>query len=111
MTGRKRASPGTTHSHRRTWLLYQDLLYSVAQAQHSSRGRATRMASLPPAFEPAAVAANSPAKAQMYREEHAALQVRKTPSWPRSWANFGLLELYFHRNAWANLHLLGQPNS
>ena len=38
-------------------------------------------------------------------------QVRKTPSWPRSWANFSLLPLYSHRNAWANLHLLGQPNT
>jgi hypothetical protein len=38
-------------------------------------------------------------------------EVRKTPSWPRSWANFSLLELYSHRNAWANLHLLGQPNT
>ena len=37
--------------------------------------------------------------------------MRKTPSWPRSWAIFSLLELYSHRNAWANLHLLGQPNS
>ena len=27
-------------------------------------------------------------------------QVRKTPSWPRSWANFSLLWLYSHRNAW-----------
>jgi hypothetical protein len=36
-------------------------------------------------------------------------QVRKTPSWPRSWVNFSLLSLYSHRNAWANLHLLGQP--
>jgi hypothetical protein len=38
-------------------------------------------------------------------------QVRKTPSWPRSWANFSLLSLYSHGNARANLHLLGQPNS
>jgi hypothetical protein len=38
-------------------------------------------------------------------------QVRKPPSWPRSWAGFSLLQLYFHRNAWANLHLLGQPNA
>ena len=38
-------------------------------------------------------------------------QVRKTPSWPRSWANFSLLQLYSHRNAWANLHLLGQPGT
>ena len=38
-------------------------------------------------------------------------QVRETPSWPRSWANFSLLPLYSHRNAWANLHLLGQPNT
>ena len=32
----------------------------------------------------------------------------KTPSWPRDWANFSPLLLYFHINAWANLHLLGQ---
>ena len=38
-------------------------------------------------------------------------KVRKTPSWPRSWANFSLLQLYFHRNAWANLHLLGRPDT
>ena len=38
-------------------------------------------------------------------------QVRKTPSWPRSWANFRFLSRYSHRNAWANLHLLGQPNT
>ena len=37
-------------------------------------------------------------------------KVRKTPSWPRSWANFSLLSLYSHRNARANVHLLGQPN-
>ena len=36
-------------------------------------------------------------------------QVRKTPSWPRGWANFSPLYLYAHRNAgptcivWANL--------
>jgi hypothetical protein len=29
----------------------------------------------------------------------------------RSWANFSLLQLYYHRNAWANLHLLGQSNT
>jgi hypothetical protein len=38
------------------------------------------------------------------------LQVRKTPSWPRSWANFSLLQLYSRRNAWANLDIFGQPN-
>jgi hypothetical protein len=37
--------------------------------------------------------------------------VRKTPGWPRSWASFSLLQLYSHRDAWANLHLLGQPNT
>jgi hypothetical protein len=36
-----------------------------------------------------------------------AWQVRKTPSWPRSWANFSLLYLYPHWSARANLHLLG----
>ena len=38
-------------------------------------------------------------------------QVRKTPRWPRSRANFSLLWLYSHSNAWANLHRLGQPNT
>jgi hypothetical protein len=38
-------------------------------------------------------------------------QVRRTPSWPRSWASFSLLSLYSHRNARANSHILGQPNS
>jgi hypothetical protein len=33
-------------------------------------------------------------------------QVRKTPSWPRTWASFSLFYPYSHRNAWANLHLL-----
>ena len=37
-------------------------------------------------------------------------QVRKTPSWPRNWANFSLLQLYSRRDSWANLHRLGQPN-
>jgi hypothetical protein len=39
------------------------------------------------------------------------LEVRKTPSWPRSWANFSLSLLYSHRNAWANLYILGQPKT
>ena len=38
-------------------------------------------------------------------------QVRKSPSWPRSWASCSLLQLYSHRKAWANLHLLGQPDA
>jgi hypothetical protein len=38
-------------------------------------------------------------------------QVRKTPSCPRSRANFSLLYLYSRRNAWANLHRLGQSNT
>ena len=38
-------------------------------------------------------------------------QVREAPSWPRSWANFRLLQLRSHRNASANLHLLEQPNT
>jgi hypothetical protein len=38
-------------------------------------------------------------------------QVKNISSWPRSWANFSLFWLYSHRNAWANLHLLGQPNT
>jgi hypothetical protein len=36
--------------------------------------------------------------------------VRKTPCWPRSWANLSVLYLS-HRLAWANLHLLGQPDT
>ena len=55
------------------------------------------------------------AAADINPEQYAAwvqqIQVRKTPSWPRSWANFSLLSLYSHRNALANLHLLGQPNT
>jgi hypothetical protein len=39
------------------------------------------------------------------------IQVRKTPSRPRSCANFRLLWLYSHRNARASSHLLGQPNT
>jgi hypothetical protein len=35
-------------------------------------------------------------------------RVRKTP---RSRANFSLLQLYSHRSAWANLHLLVQPDA
>ena len=38
-------------------------------------------------------------------------EVRKTPSWPRSWANFSLFLLYSLMTAWANLHLSGQPNT
>jgi hypothetical protein len=38
-------------------------------------------------------------------------QVRKTPSWARSWANFSRLQLCSHRNAWDNFRLLGQPNT
>ena len=38
-------------------------------------------------------------------------QVRGTPCRPRSWANLSLLSRYHHRNAWANLHILGQPAS
>jgi hypothetical protein len=38
-------------------------------------------------------------------------QVRKTPSWPISWAKFSRLWLYSYWNARANLHLLSQPNT
>jgi hypothetical protein len=34
-------------------------------------------------------------------------EVRKTPSWPRNWANFSPLSLYSHRNERANLHFFG----
>ena len=39
------------------------------------------------------------------------LKVRTMQSWPRSWANFSLLQLYSHRNAWANSHIVGQPDT
>jgi hypothetical protein len=39
------------------------------------------------------------------------VRARKPPSWPRSWANFSHLQLYSHRNAWVNLHFLGQPTT
>ena len=32
--------------------------------------------------------------------------MRKTPSWPRSWANPSLFQLYSHRNARANFYIL-----
>ena len=38
-------------------------------------------------------------------------QVRKPPSWPRSWADLSLLSLHTRRNVWANLHLLGRPDA
>jgi hypothetical protein len=37
----------------------------------------------------------------------AEIRVTKPPSWLRSWANLGLLSLHSHRNAWADLHMLG----
>jgi hypothetical protein len=40
-----------------------------------------------------------------------AAQVRKMPSRPRSWANLSLLQLYTHRNAWADSQRLGHPNT
>ena len=36
-----------------------------------------------------------------------ASKVKKTPSWPRSWANFSPLWLCSHWNAWASWHILG----
>jgi hypothetical protein len=37
--------------------------------------------------------------------------VSKTPMWPSSGADFSPPSLYSHRDAWASLHLLGQPNA
>ena len=54
---------------------------------------------------------NTNAEAAEAAEANERPQVRKTPSWPRSWASFSLLQLHSHRNAWANSHLLGQPNT
>jgi hypothetical protein len=42
------------------------------------------------------------AAAQIVRGTIIFTQVRKTPSWPRSWSNFSHLSLYSHMNAWAN---------
>ena len=39
------------------------------------------------------------------------LQVTKTPSWPRSWANFSLSQLCSHRTARASLHKSSRPNT
>ena len=39
------------------------------------------------------------------------LQVRRTPCWPRSWANCSRLQLYPHRNAWASLGRPGEPDA
>ena len=50
-------------------------------------------------------------KLQATNADIVSLQVRKAPSWPRSWANFSPSQLCSHRNAWANLHLLGQPDT
>jgi hypothetical protein len=53
-------------------------------------------------------------EAALFREDPSAVedpeQVRETPSWPRSRANFSLLHLHSHRIAWANLHRFGQPD-
>jgi hypothetical protein len=38
-------------------------------------------------------------------------KVRKIPSRRRSRTNFSLLQLYAHKNAWANFHILSQPNT
>ena len=44
-----------------------------------------------------------------------AAKVRQAPSWPSSWANVSLLfgprSPFSHRSTWANLHLLGQPDT
>jgi hypothetical protein len=37
--------------------------------------------------------------------------VRKTPSWPRSWLGTFHRCVPTHGNAWANSHILGQPNA
>jgi ankyrin repeat protein len=59
----------------------------------------------------AAGPAPAPIPAALAGDGGLADQVRKMPSWPRSWGNCSLLQLYSHRNTWANLHLLGQPNT
>jgi hypothetical protein len=54
---------------------------------------------------------------QLMASDHSAiacgfnLKVWEVPSWPRSWPNFSLSQLHSHRNAWANLHILGQPDT
>jgi hypothetical protein len=63
------------------------------------------------AAEPAFLALPAAEVAGVLESDGLRAKVRKTPRRPRSWANFSLLMLYSHRNAWANLHLLGQPNT
>ena len=41
------------------------------------------------------------------KPEKTGAKVRRTPSWPRSWANSSPLWLHSRRSAWANLHRLG----
>jgi hypothetical protein len=38
-------------------------------------------------------------------------KVSKPPSWPRSWASSSPFKLCSRVDAWASLHLLGQPNT
>ena len=38
-------------------------------------------------------------------------KVSKPPSWPRSWASSSPFKLCSSVDAWASLHLLGQPNT
>ena len=42
---------------------------------------------------------------------HRTTEVRKTPSWRRSWAKFSRLSPSSYRNAWASLRHLGRPNT
>jgi hypothetical protein len=82
-----------------------------ASLQDPNVQAASRVAAEAAANAKAHVAASVAAEATAAAAAEAAAKVRKTPSWPRSWANFRLLWLYSYRNAWVNLHLLGQPNT
>ena len=69
-------------------------------------GRAGRLTAKNGGFRPGQVA-----KCPLFCDAQSCDQVRETPSWPRSWATFSLLSRYSHGNAWANLHLLGRPDT
>jgi hypothetical protein len=69
---------------------------AVAGAQHAVDSTVAELAALASGQK-----APAPAKAAALRRQ--LVKVRKTPSWPRSWANFNFLSLYPRGNVWANL--------
>jgi hypothetical protein len=98
-------------------------IYAPAEPKYfrqGDRGRAPARVEAAAALEPPrastpllAAVANDFSRSQVRNDERLShfCRLRKTPSRPRSWANFSLSSLYSHRNAWANLHHLGQPDT